>query len=46
MDEANSVAVDGSGNVFVVGRTSSTSGFPLANPGGGAYYDNTYNGGL
>jgi hypothetical protein len=27
-----SVAVDGSGNVFVVGYTYSTSGFPLANP--------------
>jgi len=39
------VAVDGSGDVFVVGYTSSTSGFPLENPGGGAYYDNTYNGG-
>jgi len=44
-DEAHSVSVDGSGNVFVVGRTRSTSGFPLANPGGGAYYDNTYDGG-
>jgi hypothetical protein len=43
-DEAYSVAVDGSGNVFVVGRTDSPSGFPLANPGGGAYFDNTYNG--
>jgi hypothetical protein len=44
-DEALSVAVDGSGNVFVVGQTSSASGFPLRNPGGGAYFDNTYNGG-
>ena len=45
-DEAHSVVVDGSGNVFVVGNTDSPSGFPLANPGGGAYYDDTYNGGL
>jgi len=45
-DEAFSVAVDGSGNVFVVGRTWSTSGFSLANPGGGAYFDNTHNGSL
>jgi len=43
-EDARSVAVDGSGNVFVVGRTSS-SDFPLANPGGGAYFDNTYDGG-
>jgi hypothetical protein len=45
-DVAASVAVDGRGNVFVVGWTTSTSGFPLANPGGGAYYDDTYNGGI
>jgi hypothetical protein len=42
---ANSVAVDGSGNVFVVGWTSS-SDFPLEIPGGGAYFDNTHNGGV
>jgi len=44
-DLARSVAVDGSGNVFVVGETTSTSGFPLEDPGGGAYYDYTHNGG-
>jgi hypothetical protein len=44
-DRAHSVAVDGSGNVFVVGTTSSTSNFPRENPGGGAYFRNTYNGG-
>jgi hypothetical protein len=43
-DEANSVAVDGSGDVFVVGSTPSTAGFPLENPGGGAYFDDTHNG--
>jgi len=44
-DEATSVAVDGSGNVFVVGWTWSTAGFPLADPpGGGAYFDDTHNG--
>jgi hypothetical protein len=46
MENDISVAVDGSGNVFVVGMTRSTSNFPLANPPGGtAYYDDTYNGG-
>jgi hypothetical protein len=45
LDAAVSVAVDGSGDVFVVGVTRSTSGFPLVNPGGAAYFQNTHNGG-
>ena len=45
-DRAPSVAVDGSGNVFVVGFTASPFGFPLADPGGGAYYRGIHNGGL
>ena len=44
-DWARSVAVDRrNGDVFVVGYTYSSSGFPLENPGGGAYYDNTHYG--
>ena len=43
-DEAPSVAVDGSGNVFVVGFTASPFGFPLADPGGGVYFDNALGG--
>lgn len=34
---------DASGNFYFAGRTTSIN-FPLMNPGGGAYYDNTQNG--
>jgi sugar lactone lactonase YvrE len=36
-DIAHSVAIDPQGNVYVVGQTYFT-GFPVYNPGGGAYY--------
>jgi predicted SpoU family rRNA methylase len=42
IDEAHSVATDPQGNVYVVGGTSSTN-FPVYNPGGGAYYQESGN---
>jgi len=39
-DSARSVATDPQGNVYVVGGTRSTN-FPVYNPGGGAYFQQT-----
>lgn len=44
-DEAFDVVFDQNSNLFVGGYTSSWGGFPLVNPGGGAYYQPTFTGG-
>ena len=42
-DVPNDPFIDGMGNIFMAGQTSS-SNFPVFDPGGGAYFDNTANG--
>ena len=43
-DNANSIATDGSGNVFVTGETSSAN-FPLQNAGAGTFFQGVHGGG-
>ncbi|MBI2269014.1 MAG: SBBP repeat-containing protein [Bacteroidetes bacterium] len=46
-DFRSPIAVDNSGNLFVSGEWSTITNnatYPLPNPGGGAYYDGTFNG--
>ena len=56
-DNSKAIATDIAGNLYLTGQTQPCSasnnlcgvpgngGFPLCNPGGGAYYDDTHNGG-
>ncbi|MBI2282035.1 MAG: SBBP repeat-containing protein, partial [Bacteroidetes bacterium] len=43
-DSGYSLAIDNSGNTFVIGKTNSTN-FPLLNPGGSTFYQGTNGGG-
>lgn len=44
-DMGNNIAIGASNDVYVSGFTSSSSGFPLFDPGGPSFYDSSYNGG-
>lgn len=37
-DVGNDIKLDVNGNIFVTGSSKTTNGFPVQNPGGGAYY--------
>ncbi len=43
-DFREALAVDNSGNLFATGEWLDATNYPLINPGGGAFYDDTQNG--
>jgi hypothetical protein len=40
-DKAKDLCIDGNDNLFIGGSSGAASGFPFANPGSGAYFQNT-----
>ena len=44
-EDGNSITTDGNNNILITGRTGSNN-FPVQNPGGGAFYQGTFGGGL
>ncbi len=45
-DHFYALALDNSGDLFVAGKWAGTAGYPVTDPGGGAYFDNAFNGGF